>query len=126
MKHGFLRGHKVAECQDSQTQLMARFLKDGVVDEWRDAEAASKQAEDKDTPSPPQTNQDTPAPGETLTGGAAQQQAAEAITPPGETNQERKPAQEDSEKANGAAPSAAKKPQEGRTDEKTKHGKWFY
>jgi hypothetical protein len=38
MKHGFLKGRKVAECQDGQAQLMARFLRDGVVDEWRGGE----------------------------------------------------------------------------------------
>jgi hypothetical protein len=39
MKHGFFKGKKVAECQDSQTSLMDRFKKQGLVDEWRDAGA---------------------------------------------------------------------------------------
>jgi hypothetical protein len=48
MKHGYFKGKKVAECQDSQTSLMDRFRKQGLVDEWRDAEqqpAAKAEAE---------------------------------------------------------------------------------
>ena len=60
MKHGFLKGHKVAECQNSQTQLMARFLKDGVVDQWCDVEdAPAKKPPAPEAITPPQ---DTPAP----------------------------------------------------------------
>jgi hypothetical protein len=42
MKHGYLKGHKVAECQDGQAQLMARFLREGVVDEWRASETPKR------------------------------------------------------------------------------------
>jgi hypothetical protein len=38
MKHGYFKGNKVAEVQDSQTALMDRFKKQGIVDEWRDAD----------------------------------------------------------------------------------------
>jgi hypothetical protein len=38
MKHGYFKGNKVAECQDSQTSLMEKFKKQGIVDEWREAD----------------------------------------------------------------------------------------
>jgi hypothetical protein len=37
MQYGYFKGKKVAECQDSQTGLMNKFKKQGLVDEWRDA-----------------------------------------------------------------------------------------
>jgi hypothetical protein len=46
MKHGYFKGNKVAEVQDSQTALMDRFKKQGIVDEWRDAD--SKKAPEVD------------------------------------------------------------------------------
>ena len=61
MKHGFLKGHNVAECQNSQTQLMARFLKDGVVDQWRDSENTPPVTPpETDAPPPPVTPAPTP------------------------------------------------------------------
>ena len=61
MKHGFLKGHKVAECQNSQTQLMARFLKDGVVDKGRDSEnTPTVTPPETDAPPPPVTPAPTP------------------------------------------------------------------
>jgi uncharacterized protein YaiL (DUF2058 family) len=38
MKHGYFKGNKVAEVQDSQTSLMNKFKKQGIVDEWREAD----------------------------------------------------------------------------------------
>lgn len=43
MKHGYYKGNKVAECQDSQTSLMDRFKKQGIVDEWREVLEEEKQ-----------------------------------------------------------------------------------
>lgn len=42
MKYGFFKGHKVAECQDTQVHLMARFLRERTVDEWRDSDAETE------------------------------------------------------------------------------------
>jgi hypothetical protein len=42
MKHGYFKGKKVAEVQDSQTSLMNKFKKQGIVDEWREADADPK------------------------------------------------------------------------------------
>jgi membrane protein involved in colicin uptake len=44
MKHGYFKGKKVAEVQDSQTSLMDRFKKQGIVNEWREADADPKKA----------------------------------------------------------------------------------
>jgi hypothetical protein len=44
MKYGYFKGKKVAECQDSQTSLMDRFKKQGIVDEWREAGTDPKEA----------------------------------------------------------------------------------
>jgi hypothetical protein len=92
MKHGFLKGNKVAECQDGQAQLMARFLRDGVVDEWRDGEtppapepAAGAETEAAGVAPEAAGTQETPAPHqpeaqETQTG----TQAADGASKPGD------------------------------------------
>jgi hypothetical protein len=43
VKYGFLNGHKVAECQDAQLHLMARFKRERTVDEWRDSDAETEE-----------------------------------------------------------------------------------
>jgi hypothetical protein len=62
MKYGFLKGRKVAECQDSQKQLMARFLKENVVDEWRDSEATVEDAKPEPENGAEQSSGDAVAP----------------------------------------------------------------
>jgi hypothetical protein len=107
MKYGFLKGRKVAECQDSQKQLMARFLKENVVDEWRDSETAVEDAK----PEPenggtqgsgdaaaPETPQGVPEEAAVQTGNeTATEEAPETPPPSGEAAEQTK--QADSETA---------------------------
>jgi membrane protein involved in colicin uptake len=47
MKYGYFKGKKVAEVQDSHASLMDKWKKQGLVDEWRDAEPDPEQAAEK-------------------------------------------------------------------------------
>jgi hypothetical protein len=65
MKYGFLNGHKVAECQDTQLHLMARFKRERVVDEWRDSDAETKESGPANSADGQPENQAAPAGGST-------------------------------------------------------------
>jgi hypothetical protein len=77
MKHGYLKGHKVAECQDGQAQLMARFLREGVVDEWRDSGKDAEPAGQEAPPAPGPAQDAEPEVPPTPDDGAAQEAPAQ-------------------------------------------------